>query len=121
MDASSSLRRRRGELRNDTRALCPQRSLASVEGGNDRLRDHLHRTSRDLAGLAQPRERLLLGEPLALHQQSLRPLDRLARGERLRERVGLLAQRQELLVAGAGGANGRQQVLLPERLYEVAE
>ena len=47
----------------------------------------------DLARLAQPRERLFLSQPFALHEDPLCPLDRLAGGERLRERVGLLAQR----------------------------
>ena len=55
----------------------------SPEGGDDRLGHDLHGPVRRLARPAQSRERLLLGEPLALHQQPLRPLDDLARLERL--------------------------------------
>ena len=60
-------------------------------------------------------------KPFLLHQQALRALDRLARGERLGERLGLLAHRRELLVAGAGGRDRGHEVLLAERLHEVAE
>ena len=59
------------------------------------------RPPRDLARLAESRERLLLGESFALHQQSLGALDRLARGERLGQRVRLVAQSRELFVPGA--------------------
>ena len=43
----------------------------------------------------------LLGHAFLLHQQALRPLDRLARGERLGQRLRLLAERGELLVTCA--------------------
>ena len=51
--------------------------LASVERRDQRLGDDLERPAGDLARLAEPRERVLLGQALALHQQPLRPLDRL--------------------------------------------
>ena len=54
-------------------------------------------------------------------QQTLRPLDELAGGERLGKRLGLLAQRRELLVARARRADRREQVGLAERLDQVAE
>src|SRR5262245_44321308 len=94
---------------------------ARVERRDQRLGDDPQRPPGDLTRLAQARERRLLGQALALHQQPLRTLDRLAGGERLRERVGLLAERDELLVTGSRGLDRREQVGLAERLHEVAE
>ena len=60
-------------------------ALALRERRDQRLGDDLQRTPRDLARLTQAGERLVLAQPLLLHQQSLRALDRLARGERFAE------------------------------------
>ena len=88
---------------------------------DQRLGDHLQRPPRDLARLPQPRKRFRLAQPLALHEHPLRPLDRLARRERLGQRIRLLPQRRKLLVPGARGLDRRQEVGLAERLHEVAE
>ena len=93
---------------------------AHTEGCDDSLGDHLQRTARCLARLAQPREGVGLRQALLLHQQSLRALDRLARCERLRQGLGLCAQRLQLVVAGTRRLDRGQQVLLAERLDEVA-
>ena len=58
--------------------------LAVAEGREQRLGDHAHRPARDLAGLPDPLEGLLLGEAVARHQDALRALQHLPR----RERVG---------------------------------
>ena len=63
----------------------------------------------DLARLPEPGEGLLLREAFPLHEDPLRALDRLPRRERLGERVRLLAERDELLVAGARGLDRREQ------------
>jgi predicted short-subunit dehydrogenase-like oxidoreductase (DUF2520 family) len=81
----------------------PQGDFSRFERGDQRLRDHLQRPPADLARLAESRERLLLGQALPLHEDPLRALDRLPRRERLRERLGLLAQRRELVVASPRG------------------
>src|SRR2546430_14629963 len=84
-------RRQRGERRIRIAHHCAHRSNVSIEGSDDRLGDDFHRPPGNLARLAQTRERLLLCEALSLHEEPLRTLDRLARGERFAERVGLLA------------------------------
>src|SRR5215218_384414 len=116
-----SRRRRRGELSKRTTTSIATGSRAADECREDGLGDDLDRASGDLARLPQPRERLLLGQPLLLHQQPFRALDRLARRQRLRERFRLLAQRAQLLVPGARRLDRREQVGLAERLDEVAE
>src|SRR3970040_343677 len=67
------------------------RAGAGLERRDQRVGYDLERAARDLARLAEARERLLLGEPLTLHEDPLRTLDRLPRRERLGERLGLLA------------------------------
>src|SRR2546429_9745927 len=84
-------RRRRGERRIRIAHHCAHRSNVSIEGCDNRLGDDLHRSPGDLARLAQARERLLFCEALSFHEEPLRALDRLARGERFGEGVGLLA------------------------------
>src|SRR5580765_6460416 len=91
-----------------------------VKGSDDRFGDHHERPARDLARLAQARERVGLGELLLLHEQALRPLDRLARDERLLQRVGLRAHGDELQVARPRRLDRRHDVLLAERLDQVA-
>src|SRR4029453_10824184 len=90
------------------------------EGRDQRLRDDLQRTAGHLARLPESRERVLLADPLLLHEQPLRALDRLPRREGLREGLGLLAKRAQLVVPRARRVDRRQQVLLAERLDEVA-
>ena len=75
----------------------------------------------DLARLAQPRERLVLGEVLLRHEQALGALDRLACGEGVRQRRHLLAHGCKLRVARLRRLDRRQQVGLAERLDEVTE
>src|SRR6266508_6530308 len=84
------------------RAVMPSRVALSTlrERRDQRLRHDLQRPPRELARPSQARERLLLVEPFLLHQEALRPLDRLPRGERLGERGGLVAERGQLVVAG---------------------
>src|SRR6266540_3795923 len=95
--------------------------LGLAERRDDGLGDDLERSARDLACLPQPGERLLLGQGLLCHEQALGPLDHLAGLERLRQGVGLLSQRGELIVAGVCGLDRREQILLAERLHEVPE
>src|SRR6266540_1551306 len=99
----------------------PDATVLVAERRDQCLRDDLQRPSRDLTRLAQTCERVLLGETLLLHQQALGPFDRLAGGERLGQRLRLLAQRGQLLVARSGGADRREEVLLAERLDEIPE
>ena len=63
----------------------------------------------------------LLAQLLLLHQQALRLLDHLARGERVGERLRLGAQRLQLLVARPRRRDRGEKILLAERLHEVAE
>src|SRR3954452_945841 len=93
-------------------SFCPPRS--SGERGNNGLGDNLHRPARDLARLAEPREGLILRQAFLLHEQSLRPFDRLARGEGGGQRLCLLAELDELEVASAGGMDRRKEVGLAE-------
>src|SRR5512134_511796 len=51
-----------------------------AEGGDEGLGDDPHRPAGDLAGPAEPRERVLLAQPLPGHEEPLRPLDDLAGG-----------------------------------------
>jgi len=71
--------------------------------------------------LRSPRERVALAQPFALHEQTLRALDRLARRERCGERVRLGTERHELLVPRLGHLDRRQEVGLAKGLHEVAE
>src|SRR4051794_16888570 len=84
-----------------TKTRFPQRSPRKRV--DHRLRDHAHRTAGRLARLAEPRERRILGKPALLHEQAFRALDRLARGERIGERIHLLAYLRQLAEAGLGG------------------
>src|SRR2546423_15154687 len=93
-------------------AVTAKRSLAECR--YDGLGDNLQRPSRDLARLAQAPEGVVLGETLLLHQQPLRALDRLSRGERVGQRLGFLTQRDQLFVARIRSANGGKHVLLAE-------
>src|SRR5207302_283555 len=111
--------RRAGRLRLCTRGAGTASLLA--ERRDDRLRDDLERPPRDLRRLAEPRERAGLRQSFLFHQQALRALDRLARGECFRERLGLLAQRRELLMPRARRVDRRQEIALAKRLHEVAE
>src|SRR5581483_245744 len=95
--------------------------LTGLEGRDQRLRDDLQRPAGELRGPPEPLERLLLRQTLLLHQQPLRPLDRLARRQRLGERLRLLAQRRQLVVPGARRLDRGQQIALAERLDQVAE
>src|SRR5581483_911238 len=95
--------------------------LTGLEGRHHRLRDDLQRPAGELRGPPEPLERLLLRQTLLLHQQPLRPLDRLARRQRLGERLRLLAQRRQLVVPGARRLDRGQQIALAERLDQVAE
>src|SRR3954469_24773039 len=96
------------------------RSSLRLKRSDDRLGDHHERPARDLARLAQARERVALAQALLLHQQALRALDRLARDERLGERVGLGSHGLQLVVPGARRLDRRHDVLLAERLHEIA-
>src|SRR5215203_4537994 len=121
MEKNVSRRRRRGDWRRRTATSIATRSRLAVERREHGLCDDLDRSAGDLARLAQARERLTLGQALLLHQQPFCALDRLPCRERLSQRLGLLAERAQLLVARAGGLDRRQQIGLPERFDEVAE
>src|SRR5262245_23042650 len=95
-------------------------SSLGLKGSDDRLGDHYERPAGNLTRLAEARERVGLGELLLLHQQPLRALDRLARDERLLQRVRLGAHREQLLVACPRRLDRGNDVLLAERLHEVA-
>ncbi len=60
-----------------------------------------------------------LGETQAVHQEPLRPLDRLAVLEGPSKRGRLAARPRELREAGDGELDGRRELLLAERLHEV--
>src|SRR5205814_1061207 len=56
--------------------------------GRHRLGDVVQRLAGALGSRTHARERLGLGQAVALHQEALSPLDDLAGGERLAQRVG---------------------------------
>src|SRR4029077_18804722 len=92
---------------------------SAFERRDQRLGDDLEWTAGDLTRLAQPRERVPLGQAFLLHQQSLCALDRLASSERVGEGLRLLSQCNELFVTRARSADRREEGLLTERLDEV--
>src|SRR5580765_6662874 len=97
------------------------RASVTVEGCDDRFCHDPQWPARRLARTPQPDERVVLGEPLTLHQDPLRPLDDLPSRERLGQRLRLVAHGLELRVTRARSLDRRQKVGLPERLHEVSE
>ena len=75
----------------------------------------------NLTRLAEPRASASVQVRPSRCIRSLCPLDGLARGESLGERVRLLAQRAKLLVSRGRRRDRREQIGLPKRLHEVAE
>src|SRR6187551_3001551 len=97
------------------------RASVTVEGCDDRFCHDPQRPARRLARTAQPYERVVLGKPIALHQDPFCALDDLPSRKRLGQRLRLVAHGLELRVAGARSLDGRQKVGLAKRLYEVPE
>src|SRR3954452_695072 len=110
----------RSRSRGGVSVMLMRRPSLRLEGRDDRLGDDDQRPARDLARLAEARERVGLRELLLLHQQALRTLDRLARDERLLQRVGLGAYGDELQVPRPRRLDRGHDVLLAERLDEIA-
>src|SRR5919112_1804075 len=80
------------------------------------LGDLTHRLAEIHSRLLNPAERFRLGQPQAALQQTLGPVDRLARLQPLVEVTDLGLDRLDLGETGPGDLDGRDQVRLAERL-----
>jgi hypothetical protein len=83
--------------------------------------DDLHRQPLPHGPLLDPVEGVALRQPVAVHQEALRPVDDPTGVELLLEPLHLGVQRLHLLVAPEGDLDGGQQLGALERLHEVGE